>query len=77
MNIVYFREMDSLYIELAAEDATGAWEAAPGVIINYAADGRTVGIEIDQASERVQMNDLKIGNFPGAVETITKQNPTH
>jgi len=77
MNIVYFEETDSLYIELVPENPTGAWEIAPGIIINYAESGQTVGIEIDQASERVNLDSLKVGNFPGVVENITKRNFTH
>jgi uncharacterized protein YuzE len=77
MNIVYFREMDALYIELQPKDADTAWEPAPGITINYAANGQPVGIQIDQASERIDMDRLNIGNFPGMVETMTKQNPTH
>jgi uncharacterized protein YuzE len=77
MNIVYFREMDSLYVELTPEEAEGSWEAAPGIIINYAAGGRPVGIQIEHASERVNLDELKVGNFPGAVEAITKQPSTH
>ncbi|TCV88968.1 DUF2283 domain-containing protein [Sulfurirhabdus autotrophica] len=77
MNIVYFEETDSLYIELVPQEATGAWEAAPGVIINYGADGQPVGIEIDQASEKANLDSLKIGNFPGLVENITKRDLTH
>ena len=77
MNIVYFREMDSLYIELQPKDAENAWEPAPGITINYAANGQPVGIQIDQASERVNMDQLTVGNFPGMVDTVTKQNPTH
>lgn len=77
MNIVYFREMDALYIELKPEHAETAWEPAPGITINYAANGEPVGIQIDAASERVNLDYLNVGNFPGPVEAIDKQNPTH
>ncbi len=77
MNIVYFREMDALYIELKPREAETAWEPAPGITINYAANGEPVGIQIDQASERVNLEYLNVGNFPGPVDSLTKQNPTH
>ncbi|MEJ5209805.1 MAG: DUF2283 domain-containing protein [Burkholderiales bacterium] len=77
MNIVYFRDMDALYIELKPREAETAWEPAPGITINYAANGEPVGIQIDQASERVNLDYLNVGNFPGQVDVLTKQNPTH
>ncbi len=69
MNIAYFRDPDTLYIELLAETASHSWEAHPGVNINIAADGRVVGIEIENAGDRMDMSVLRVGNFPGIVHT--------
>lgn len=70
MNIAYLKDMDSLYIELHPENASQAWEAHEGIVLNLSEDGRVVGIEIEQASTRVNMAMLKIGDFPGEVHTI-------
>lgn len=70
MNFVYFKEMDSLYLELSPENAEHCWEAHPGVVLNLAADGRVVGIEIEKASEKSRLDLLKVANFPGQVEVI-------
>ncbi|MDQ1315436.1 MAG: hypothetical protein QG662_1545 [Pseudomonadota bacterium] len=70
MNIAYFKDMDSLYIELSTESADHAWEAQPGIVINLAGDGRVVGIEIEQASQAANLDILKIGGFPGQIEII-------
>ena len=67
MNIAYLKELDSLYIELAPEDADHAWEAHAGVVLNLSADGRVVGIEIERVSEKTALNMLRIGDFPGEV----------
>ncbi len=72
MNIAYFKDMDSLYIELSPENPDHAWEAQPGIVINLSADGRPVGIEIEQASQATLLDILKIGGFPGQVEIIDK-----
>jgi uncharacterized protein YuzE len=77
MNIVYFPDTDILYFELIPEEATGGWEVAPGVVVNYAEDGRTVGIEIEQASKSANMESLKVGNFPGLVEIIDRLPRAH
>lgn len=70
MNIAYFKDMDSLYIELSPEEPAHAWEAHKGVVLNMSEDGRVVGIEIEQASLNADMRMLKVGHFPGAVEVI-------
>ena len=70
MNIAYFKDMDSLYIEISPENPAQAWEAHEGIVLNMSEDGRVVGIEIEQASTRVDMGMLRIGNFPGEVHTI-------
>ena len=70
MNIAYFKDMDSLYIELSPENPASAWEAHKGVVLNMSEDGRVVGIEIEQASQNADMRMLKVGHFPGAVEVI-------
>ena len=46
MNIVYFKDTDTLYLELAPENATRAWEAQEGVVLNLSDDGRVVGMAI-------------------------------
>ena len=70
MNLAYFRESDSLYIELSPENPDHAWEAQEGIVINLSADGRVVGIEIEHASEKTDLRALRVGNFPGEVVTV-------
>jgi uncharacterized protein YuzE len=72
MNFVYFKDMDSLYLELSPENAEQSWEAHPGVILNLSADGRLVGIEIEKAGDKCRLDMLKIANFPGQVEVIER-----
>lgn len=71
MNFVYFKERDTLYLELLPEDPDHVWEAHPGVVINLSKNGRVVGIEIEGASQMTDLSMLKVGNFPGLVETLT------
>ena len=70
MNIAYLKDMDSLYIEISPENATQAWEAHAGIVLNLSEDGRVVGIEIEKASQAANLGILKIGGFPGQVEVI-------
>ncbi len=70
MNIAYFKDMDSLYIEISPENPARSWEAHQGIVLNLSDDGRVVGIEIEQASRSINLDLLKIGGFPGRVEVI-------
>ncbi|MBI1282894.1 MAG: DUF2283 domain-containing protein [Thiobacillus sp.] len=72
MNIAYFKDMDSLYIEISAENPAQAWEAHEGIVLNLSEDGRVVGIEIEKASLATNLDILKIGGFPGQIEIIDK-----
>jgi uncharacterized protein YuzE len=72
MNIAYFKDMDSLYVEITPENPAHAWEAHEGIVLNLSEDGRVVGIEIEKASQTTNLDILKIGGFPGQVEIIDK-----
>jgi len=72
MNIAYFKDMDSLYIEISPENPARAWEAHSGIVLNFSEDGRVIGIEIEKASQASNLGILKIGDFPGLVEVIDK-----
>jgi uncharacterized protein YuzE len=50
MKIEYFPDTDTLYISLSEEVSADAEEVAPGVVVDFDAEGRAVGIEIDPAS---------------------------
>jgi uncharacterized protein YuzE len=70
VNLAYFKDKDSLYLELSPEDAAHAWEAQEGIVINLSADGRVIGIEIEHASQKADLSLLRVGNFPGEVHAV-------
>lgn len=70
MKLNYFAETDSLYIELAEQTSVESREVSEGVVIDYDARGNLVGIDIDNASTKVDMRILKLSNLPGKVETV-------
>ena len=72
MNIAYFKDMDSFYVEISPENPARSWEAHEGIVLNLSEDGRVVGIEIEKASQTTNLDILKIGGFPGQVEVIDK-----
>jgi uncharacterized protein YuzE len=67
----YYPETDSLYIDLSERSSTESREVSEGVVLDYDVDGRLVGIDIDNASERVELKKLILTNLPGKVERAT------
>jgi len=70
MKLNYFPDTDSLYIELAEQVRVESREVSEGVVLDYDARGNLVGIDIDNASTKVDMRILKLSNLPGKVETV-------
>ena len=71
MKLNYYRETDSLYIDLAERPSADSREISDGVVLDYDADGRLVGIDIDNASHKVEMQRLILSKLPSKVETAT------
>ena len=69
MKLEYFADTDSLYIDLSEEPSVESREISEGVVLDYNAAGRLVGIDIDEASKRVQMDKLVLSQLPSTVET--------
>lgn len=69
MKLSYFPDTDSVYIDLSEEPRVESREIAQGVVLDCGAAGQLVGIDIDQASKRMQMDKLVLSRLPSAVET--------
>ena len=59
-----------MYIELAQQPSTESKEVSEGVVIDYDARGNLVGIDIDNASAKVDMRILQLVNLTTKVETV-------
>jgi uncharacterized protein YuzE len=70
MKLNYFPDPDSLYIELAEHTSVESREVSEGVVLDYGAGGNLVGIDIDNASTKVDMRILRLTNLPAKVETV-------
>jgi uncharacterized protein YuzE len=64
MKFHYFHETDSLYIDLSEKTSVDSQEVAPGVILDFDADGHLVGIDIDHASKVVDLSRLDAQALP-------------
>ncbi|MGH8603164.1 MAG: DUF2283 domain-containing protein [Gammaproteobacteria bacterium] len=70
MKLNYYAETDSLYIDLSERPSIESKEISDGVVLDYDADGNLVGIDIDNASAKVQLKQLILSKLPSKVETI-------
>lgn len=71
MKLNYFRETDSLYIDLSENPSAESQEIAEGIVLDFDAHGALVGIDIDHASQRVELTRLVLSGMPGQVERVT------
>ena len=69
MELNYYPETDSLYINLSEQPSVESREISEGVLLDYDADGRLVGIDIDNASGKVEMEKLILSKIPCKIET--------
>ena len=70
MKLNYHPDTDSLYIDLSEKPSVETREISAGVLLDYDADGNLVGIDIDNASSKVQLQDLLLSKMPSKVETV-------
>ena len=70
MKLNYYPDTDSLYIDLSERPSAESREISDGVVLDYDVAGNLVGIDIDNASTKVQMETLTLSKLPGTVETI-------
>jgi uncharacterized protein YuzE len=67
MKLNYYPETDSLYIDLSEKTSTQSREISEGVVLDYDADGNLVGIDIDNASKKVQLKELSLKKLPADI----------
>ena len=70
MKLNYHPETDSLYIDLSEQASSDTREISEGVLLDYDAQGNLVGIDIDNASSKVNLQKLIVSKLPGDIETI-------
>ena len=70
MKVNYYPDTDSLYIDLSERPSVESREISEGVVLDYDASGRLVGIDIDNASAKVELHRFVVSKIPASVETI-------
>ena len=58
MKINYDKEVDAVYIQLSKSKPDGVIEVAEGINIDVTSDGKIVGIELLDATQKVSLDTL-------------------
>ena len=70
MKLAYYADTDSLYIDLSEQPSAESQEISEGIVLDYDAAGNLVGIDIDNASQKVRLKELTLSKLPTEVQTI-------
>jgi len=71
MKLNYYPETDSLYIDLSEKPSVESREISEGLVLDYDAEGNLVGIDIDNASKKVQLKELTLRRLPADIHAAT------
>lgn len=64
MKLHYYSDTDSLYIDLASRASVDSEEVREGLVIDFDADGNVVGIDIQHASEHLDLSSVETHSLP-------------
>lgn len=70
MRISYYPETDSMYIDLSEKKSSESREVSPGVVLDYDDEDNLVGIDIDNASLKLDLKELILNKIPIKKQTI-------
>ena len=71
MKLNYYADTDSLYIDLSERPSAESRENSEGVVLDYDSAGNLVGIDIDNASQKMDLKKLTLSKLPGIVQTAS------
>lgn len=66
MKLHYYPETDSLYIDLNARPSAESREIAEGLVLDFDDQGNIVGIDIEHASEKLDLKTIETEALPAA-----------
>ena len=70
MKISYYPDTDSMYIDLSEKKSAESKEVSPGIVLDYDNSGDLVGIDIDNASKKLDLKELVLNKIPADLKTI-------
>jgi uncharacterized protein YuzE len=70
MKLHYYQDTDSLYIDLSAAMSADSQEIADGLVVDYDEAGQVVGIDIQHASQRMDLTKVETEHLPLSAKKI-------
>jgi uncharacterized protein YuzE len=70
MRINYYPDTDSLYIDLSSKPSVDSREVSDGVVLDYDESGNLVGIDIDEASTKLEIRELILSKLPAEITQV-------
>ncbi|MBZ5662952.1 MAG: DUF2283 domain-containing protein [Acidobacteriia bacterium] len=64
MKLHYYPETDSLYVDLNSRPSADSREVAEGLVLDFDAECNIVGIDIDRASQKLDLKSLETVSLP-------------
>jgi uncharacterized protein YuzE len=64
MRLDYFLDTDTLYIQLRDAPGADAQEVAEDMVLDFNEAGEVVGIEIEHASQHMDLSDFHLSAIP-------------
>jgi uncharacterized protein YuzE len=71
MKLNYYKDTDSLYIDLSSKPSKESKEISEGIILDYDAEGNLVGIDIDNASHKIDLKEIILNKIPSEVHRLS------
>ena len=71
MKLNYYPETDSLYIDLSSKPSKESVEISEGIVLDYDDDGRVTGIDIDNASHKIELGEIILNRVPSQLQSIS------
>ncbi len=64
MKLSYDAETDSLYIHLSETPSVDSDEVTEGIVLDFSANGTLVGIDVQHASQKADIQSVVLSNLP-------------
>jgi len=69
MKLHYYQDTDSLYIDLSSKVSANSEEISDGLVVDYDETGSIVGIDIQHASQRIDLSSVETAHLPLVAKT--------
>jgi len=71
MKLNYYPDTDSLYIDFVERASAESKEVSEGVVLDFDSEGNLVGIDIDNASRKLNLRKLVLNKLPTESQTLS------